>query len=41
VVSVTTYNYDPTSPAKSSPTAAASLTVAQLTTLATDPVFAF
>jgi hypothetical protein len=41
VVSVTTYNYDPTSPAKSAPTAAASLTVAQLTTLATDPVFAF
>jgi hypothetical protein len=41
VVSVTTYNYDPTAATTSAPKATVPLTVAQLTVLATDPVFAF
>jgi hypothetical protein len=41
VVSVTTYNYNPTSPTKSTSTVAAPLTATQLTALATDPVLAF
>lgn len=41
VVSVTTYNYDPTAVTGSTPKASVPLTAGQLTVLATDPVFAF
>jgi hypothetical protein len=41
VVSVTTYNYNPTTVAKAAPAATTPLTVAQLTVLATDPVLTF
>lgn len=41
VVTVTAYNYDPTAPTNSALSPTLPLTVAQLTELATDPVFVF